>query len=182
MTLIKCKKCGNEVSTSLNSCPTCGEAIATKRNWLLWIFGAIGIYVAFVLLLLVVSAIVPPIQENPIVSATQENSQDRTGALSFVRTYDFEDASSAGNIFAGDLWSFAKLYPQASTICLSTTIRLGRDKYGNTVFGETKTIVLEAAELNELRKYTDKNFARQSALPAGSLNRTCPSEAVHLPD
>jgi len=159
-TIIKCNKCGNEVSTSFISCPTCKTTIAnvTPPKISIWVWVVVMFGIIIGLGLNGAEPITPP----------------RSGTASFSKTYTFAEAA-AGGVFAGDLWELATDNPQVNTICLSTTIQLGNNKYGNAVFGDPLTIVLYSTELNELRKYTTKDYARQSSLPPGANRRTCPT-------
>jgi len=159
-TIIKCNKCSTPVSTTFNSCPACNTPLATQQKISMWVWVGVVFCIVIGLGLNGAEPIAPPL----------------TGTATFAKTYQLPDVMRGnGNTFAGDLWDFATGNPQVSTICFSTTIQLGSNKYGNPVFGDTSTIVLYPSEVNELRKYTDRRYAQQSSLPAGSTQRNCPT-------
>ena len=105
--------------------------------------------------------------------------QEYTGNLSFDRALDGNNTKQ----FMGDLWELATSYPKATTICVNITVLIGNDKYGNAVTGKEITF-LEDTELNELRRYTSKNYAIQNGVLMSLIGKktvSCPSDAVHLP-
>lgn len=47
MSIVACKECGHQVSTTAKSCPQCGAKPKTRKLWLwipLWLFAAVFVY------------------------------------------------------------------------------------------------------------------------------------------
>lgn len=164
MALIKCKECGNEVSSKAKSCPKCGISFTKKKN------GCLQYLVLIFFIILAIGVINSKNQDYQPIAYSNYNQQKDTPTINIGWSYSHIDDEMSGkktniaSVYSTNAVQFKFPYngEQHASLKLRTHPRHGKDVMLSIEKGQI--LCYSSDECNVLVKFDDKEPIKFSAL------------------